>query len=306
MLTVRSFTLVLGLAGLAFIAAPSTPAQAVTPYDPPSMTLVQSGFFNVILEVRAGASGAPAGFTLQWMTLSDYQVRGGWPTDPGDPALRFCDFTGDPTLHLSVETASYRLPSGAGIRTEPGDLFDATGVATNHLDILESGTPYVFRAFVRGDENGLASDYSGTLRVSTFSAECTQGFWKNHPDVWPPTATPMLLGTVSYTAAQLMDIFQTPAQGNGLVSLAHQLIATKLNLANGSDPLPLGSTIADADALIGGQVVPPVGAGSLDPQQTDALTQVLDNFNNGRLGGVLPCPTAVPRTTWGMLKALYR
>jgi len=36
------------------------------------------------------------------------------------------------------------------------------------------------------------------------------------------------------------------------VLLAHQLIAAKLNIANGSDPTPIASTIADADGLLSG------------------------------------------------------
>jgi hypothetical protein len=42
--------------------------------------------------------------------------------------------------------------------------------------------------------------------------------------------------------------------GNGDASLvlAGQLIIAKLNLANGSDPGPVSSTIADADALLSG------------------------------------------------------
>jgi hypothetical protein len=36
-----------------------------------------------------------------------------------------------------------------------------------------------------------------------------------------------------------------------------------LNIAKGSDPTALGTAIADADALIGNKIIPPVGSGSL-------------------------------------------
>ncbi|HVK86756.1 MAG TPA: DUF4215 domain-containing protein [Kofleriaceae bacterium] len=103
----------------------------------------------------------------------------------------------------------------------------------------------------------------------------TQGFWKNHPDVWPVSS--LTLGTVTYSKTQLLAIFTTPVQGNGLISLAHQLIAAKLNDASGAIT---PAAIAQADALIGGRVVPPVGAGYLAPSTTSSLVGALDGFNS--------------------------
>jgi hypothetical protein len=60
------------------------------------------------------------------------------------------------------------------------------------------------------------------------------------------------LGTVSYTQAQLLPILDQPAKGNGLVTLAHQLVAAKLNVAHGADPADAAQAISDADAMIGG------------------------------------------------------
>jgi hypothetical protein len=84
----------------------------------------------------------------------------------------------------------------------------------------------------------------------------TQGFWKNHSDVWPLQS--LTLGAVSYSESQLLQILNHPAQGNGLVILAHQLIAAKLNIANGADPTLVQQTVIDADSMIGGLIVPPV------------------------------------------------
>jgi hypothetical protein len=65
----------------------------------------------------------------------------------------------------------------------------------------------------------------------------------------------LTLGAQSYDQAELITILTTRpgAEGETDVSsiIAHQLIAAKLNLANGSDPAPISSTIADADALLG-------------------------------------------------------
>ncbi len=106
----------------------------------------------------------------------------------------------------------------------------------------------------------------------------TQGYWKNHTD-WP--VANLTLGTTVYTKTQLLSIFGTPVSGNGLVSLAHQLIAAKLNVSSGA---AVSASIVAADALIGSLVVPPIGAGFLAPATTSALTSALDNYNNGLSG----------------------
>jgi hypothetical protein len=122
----------------------------------------------------------------------------------------------------------------------------------------------------------------------------TQGFWKNHgpnpsgnnSNEWDLNTqlNGMTLGSVTYTADQLQMIFETPVKGNGLISLAHQLIAAKLNIANGADGSAVAGAIAAADALIGGLVIPPVGGGYLAPKTTSALTTALANYNEGKTG----------------------
>jgi hypothetical protein len=123
-----------------------------------------------------------------------------------------------------------------------------------------------------------------------------QGYWKNHPEAWP--VTELQLGNVSYDQQQLLDILHQPVRGNGLVSLAHHLIAAKLNIANGADPSCIQQTIADADALIGDLVVPPVGDGYLAPRDVEALKDMLEDYNEGRLCAPScdqsPPPTATP------------
>ena len=73
--------------------------------------------------------------------------------------------------------------------------------------------------------------------------DCTYtiGYWKTHPDQWPTTT--LTLGTVTYNSTQLLLILNQPVQGNGLVSLSQQLIAAKLNVMQGADATPLGTTI---------------------------------------------------------------
>lgn len=112
----------------------------------------------------------------------------------------------------------------------------------------------------------------------------TQGFWKNHPQAWP--VDQLKLGQVTYAKDQLLSILRRPVRGNGLVALAHQLIAAKLNVALNeaagySTPSEVAEVIDQADALIGALVVPPVGQGWLHPSLTSELVMALDDYNEG-------------------------
>lgn len=115
----------------------------------------------------------------------------------------------------------------------------------------------------------------------------TLGFWKTHyPDAWPAgvLAAGLTLGSVAYSADQLVAIFDAPVRGNGLISLSHQLIAAKLNIASGADPSSIQSSVTAADALIGGLVVPPVGSGYLATSTTSSLNTALTGYNEGITG----------------------
>ena len=56
----------------------------------------------------------------------------------------------------------------------------------------------------------------------------------------------MVLGRKSYDKAELKKIIEGDGRnGDASLVLARQLIAAKLNLANGSDPAPVSSTYTD-------------------------------------------------------------
>lgn len=308
---------VLRLAGAALLAAVVAAPAFAQALDTPTMTQVGGGFFRIDLDVHAGGSGAPNGFGIQWMKKADFLAYG-WPADEYDPLAAYCSFTGDPTLNTDARSTTYRLASDGVIGVQMGDLFDETGLYGSYLDQVEPGE-YAFRVWAEGDgyTPGTGSNKSAEMFFTTVgNAECTQGFWKTHgagachsgnnANVWPASCTPMTLGTVSYTATQLCSIYNTPAMGNGLISLAHQLITVKLNLCNGSSPTNIAATVAAADAMIGGLVIPPVGAGFLAPGSTSSTTNTLDNWNNGSPSGVANCTTPTQSKTWGAVKAMYR
>ena len=263
----------------------------------PVITCAGSTAASINIQACAGASGAPAGFSIQWMLKSDYDQYG-WPVNSDDPAnpssFCKCSFSGVPGC------SNYNLAASACATVNIGEsLFDDCGASATCLGELECATAYVFRSFVHNDPKSGAgkSGFSATITCTTLpcgGSGCTfgQGYWKTHgpegcnpsssANVWPVSG--LTVGNVNYTDLELCSIFNTPAAGNGLLSLAHQLIAAKLNIANGADGTAIASTIAAADALIGNLVIPPVGSGNLSAASTSALNAALTNYNEGATG----------------------
>jgi hypothetical protein len=282
-------------------------SAAFAALDTPSISTGSSGHAKQTLFITAGPSGAPNGFTIRWMDQSTYYSNGGQFN--AEPSLGESNaaFTGEPTLNtFGGEYTTFKIGPNETIRVEIGDLTDETGVSGTRGE-LEDGVRYYFAAFANDESGAPASDLSVVVNdqtTETTNCTYTQGYWKNHPDAWPVTS--LTLGTVNYTKAECLAILGEPVNGNGLISLAHQLIAALLNIAQGADPSAASAAIASANTLIGGLVVPPIGGGFLDPADTTDLTQTLDDYNNG-ITGPGHCGTVPTQpTTWGQVKALYR
>lgn len=270
----------------------STPvSEAKSKMSTPTLTCGTSSKVSIQITFTAGATGAPAGFSLQWMTLADYVANGSMWLSSDDPSLCHASFSGN------ASGSRYSLGPGESVTVEVGDLLFDNGTSASCVEPLVCGTTYVFRAFAHANSALMRSDFTRNLQCSTLPCEelqtnCTytQGYWKTHGPIptgnntneWPLTS--LMLGTVTYTDLQLQSILDKPAGGNGLIALAHQLIAAKLSIANGADGSSVAATIAAADAMIGGLVVPPVGGGSLPPSATSSLVGILDSYNNGLIG----------------------
>jgi len=91
------------------------------------------------------------------------------------------------------------------------------------------------------------------------------------------------MGGFTYTAAQLLSILNTSAGGNGLISMAYQVINTKLNLlcemgtVNPAYVSAVAPYLASAETLmLGTGAIPPVGSGFLDTSATGTITSNLD------------------------------
>jgi hypothetical protein len=295
---------------LALLLAVPIIALAQESLDTPSLAIVSSGQGKVRIEITAGSSGTPGGFVISWMSAEALAALGGvWPDSTSDEAVRL-GFTGAATLNTWGESErSYQLESYESLDAEIGDLTDETDVSGLKVGELSGDLEYVFRVSAKAGGGSGASSVSpqciGKTKPQGHHCTFTQGYWKSHQALWPVSS--LMLGTVGYTKAQLVNILiGWSVRGNGLVSLTHQLIAAKLNVANGANPAPVAAAIAAADALIGSLVVPPVGSGYLAPRLVCTLTQTLDDFNNGSSGPEQCGTVSVTAPTWGALKGLYR
>jgi len=327
-----TLTLATLLCAMAFAVAP---AHALDPYDTPVVSCGDASLASITLNVCGGPSGAPAGLTIQWKKKSDWEVSG-WADDG---TLCKLSLSGQPSLQ-HPDKSRWELLPGECETIVIGDInFDETGVSGTCMDPLECGTEYVFRWFAHAGRGLGRSDWGGDLVCKTDPCpppgdRCTysQGYWKNHggpagcngapvnpPDPsWPASvlSNGMNIGNVHYSAAQLCAIFNKSAAGNGLISLAHQYIAARLNLANnGPTCAEVAGALTAADILIGNQVVPPIGSGSIPPGVTSGLTNLLTAYNEGDLPACGPhCNgSAVPfglqpseRAPWGQVKVRYR
>jgi len=178
-------------------------------------------------------------------------------------------------------TVQETVPSGMQVSaisvTQSAVLFSAN---------LATGTAVVTIGVVGDFSHNTVTLTNQVIPPVVTGCTLTQGFYKNHPSALPATLT---LGTVTYTRSQLVAILQTPVGGNGLIALAHQLIAALANTANGASvPSAVQTAINQANALIGGNVIPPVGSGFLNPSVTSALTDILDQYNSGLAAGGPP------------------
>jgi hypothetical protein len=275
-------------------------------YYPPSLAFVGSGLGKVTLDVTAGSKGAPDGFAVLWMTESDFVAHGSqWYSVP-NPAQGEAYFTGKPSVN-AWSPGDFLLSPSERVTLEIGDLLDETGVVTTWPGELLPDTRYVFTAYALGRDHVAPSDpVPAGLRATRIEESClfTRGYWRDHPAQWPISS--MFLGNRFYTQGELQAILSQGKTSNGLAILARQLIAAKLNIANGANPVTIQATVDNADALIGFLVVPPVGSDFLPIGLIRDVTQTLDNYNNG-VGVPDPCgSTGTAEASWGNIKAAYR
>ena len=290
------------MAGSGLLGSKTTSAAPPkTRIDTPNLSCAGSGKDYIDIQVCApaltGATGLPAGFSIQWMTEADFIANGSvWANCTTDPitGAEVCPGLCKASFSGNASGSNYNLAPNQCVTVRIGDILMDNGASTSCPDHLVCSTTYVFRAFGHANSNLQRSNFTANLTCSTL--ECDEdggcdpnvksfGFWKQHyPDAWPADvlANGMTVGCQYYTAAQLESILLgTPAGGNALVSLAHQVINTKLNYLNGASAAYIAATAADLAAaetlMCTTGPVPPVGSGSLTGAQASGLTNKLDS-----------------------------
>jgi hypothetical protein len=244
----------------------------------PYLSVVGTTPTSLSLRTCAGSSGLPGGFTMQWMNAEGFA---GWPGN-------FDTFVCDARFERAPGARFAPVPPYGCVTVDIGRLFDEEPGVSFSCDELVCATSYVFRAYGNATDVLLAGEPSLDLFAATAACDrescgCTrtQGYWKNH-ESWPLDR--LSLGDRTYTADEVLAIFWTPAQGNGLVALAHQLAAAKLNIAAGAEPSSITATMDGAASLIALRIVPPIGDGYLAPAAASSYTKALADFNEGATG----------------------
>jgi hypothetical protein len=131
------------------------------------------------------------------------------------------------------------------------------------------------------------SDGSEAITTATLTnGPCphSQGYWKNNPRLWPVSS--LTLGSQTYLKSELLNILKTSTTSDASMILARQLIAAKLNVANGSDGLLVSSTISHADSLLSsfaGKLPYKVKTTSSIGKTMINDATTLNNYNNGFL-----------------------
>jgi hypothetical protein len=170
--------------------------------------------------------------------------------------------------------------------------FTATGLPaglTMSTSGTISGTPTVSGTFTYTvtvkDKNGNAGTVNCSVTVNQPVLNVcglTWGYWKNHP--WPVTS--LVMGSQTYNQAELANLLSLPVAGDASINLAHQLIAAKFNVINGTSPATDAGAIAAADALLStfiGKLPYNVDPSSATGQQMTTIAGKLDVFNSDGL-----------------------
>jgi len=140
-------------------------------------------------------TGAPAGFSVQWMTTTDYAANGNVWYSLNDPRLCKAEFSGQ------AVGSRYKLKPGGCATVRVGNLTLDSGASTNCANPLVPGTEYVFRASAHANNGQPRTQYTGNLTCSTLAVTSSFKIPVNAAD-------PLLLRAIA-TDGQIIDFVGT-------------------------------------------------------------------------------------------------
>jgi hypothetical protein len=331
----------LAAGALAVVGGVASAAPSCT-LDTPTLECYGQTATSITLRVCAGASGAPAGISIQWKTYSDY-LANGWDAGDTYSAISLSGNCQQGTSNWSLGPGQCRLIT-FNASTVDYENQVGCGASGDQYD-LTCDTQYIFRVFAHnetGPGGCKASDKSDPGTVCSTApcpveGECTLtwGYWKTHgpagcnppghENKWPLDS--FTIGGHTLSDAEVCDILQTPpkacAKGgsdnsgsNAVVNLEHQLIAAMLNKAAGAVVCGYADqAIAQANALLADNWDKCIGASTITGQQMLAVQGVLAAYNSDQCSCTVPnlaapatleAPTDIQKKTWGELKIIYR
>jgi hypothetical protein len=278
-------------------------------FDRPVLASYVQGHAKIVTLVAAGPSGAPAGFTMQWMKFSDFLANGGHFYDVANDLQSEARFTGTPTLNTwDGQLSSFTLGPSAIAAVEIGDLYDETGVtttATAELELL-TATPYIFRARAIGDGVVDTSEVERVHRGHGAESELHV-----HLGILEEPSRG-LAGDVAHAGNRFLQPGGAAFDSESVRwrqrprdprAPTHHDVAQP---GPGSRRLGRDATIAAAHAIIRSLVPPPVRSDSPSRASTSALTQTLDDYNNGVIGPGHCGEVSVDASSWSSIKSSYR
>jgi hypothetical protein len=145
----------------------------------------------------------------------------------------------------------------------------SNGVSATTVTISGSGTPTNFGFF----QSSASNPGTGTI-----------GYWKNHPEAWPPAG--VTVAGKTYYAATAIPLFNKVGKDKSYMMFA-QLVAAMLSVQIGNDSSCIAPTITAANAWL---VTYPVGSNVAGASYAwsgggdgAVLESTLDAYNNGQL-----------------------
>ncbi|HEY3167718.1 MAG TPA: PKD domain-containing protein, partial [Candidatus Binatia bacterium] len=136
--------------------------------------------------------------------------------------------------------------------------------------------------------------------VAADKCPLSHGYWKNHAEAWPRSS--LVLGNAAkaahtYSQSELLSLLSANSKSDASIILAHQLIAAKLNVANGSNPAPIASTLTTADNLLGafpGKLPYDVKSNTATGKSMVAAGAILESYNTGQVANSCGTTTNTP------------